>query len=171
MSQQPIRFANYQLRFKKTRRFALIVSLSLASVFAFAQDKAGAANADAPSASSAKADATSNGDRINAARAKLIGQWEEFSPSRNFVDFFEDGRVAVHLKQGEIGDLKTLDGTWAIEDEHRLRVDFTMNGQTFGRTAGLRFENGEMLLQELDETGQITRHRRREGALPEDYRW
>lgn len=158
-----------------TTRFALTVSLSLVSLFAFAQDTSGAARADAPS-SSAKAGTESkrnesSGDRLASVRARLVGQWEEFSPSRNFVDFFEDGRVAVYLKQGEIGTFKTLDGTWSIEEENRLRVDFTMNGQTFGRTAGLRFENGEMLLQELDETGQITRHRRREGALPEEYRW
>ncbi|MBP6750597.1 MAG: hypothetical protein KA144_13245 [Xanthomonadaceae bacterium] len=152
-------------------RFALIVSLSLFGAFAFAQDKPGAAGTD-PTTVPATATAVESSDaRLASPRVRLIGQWEEYSPSRNFVDFYEDGRVAVYLKRGEVGDLKTLDGTWSIDDEQQLRVDFTVNGQTFGRIAGLRFENGEMLLKELDATGQITRHRRREGALPEDYRW
>lgn len=153
-----------------TTRFALIASLSLAVSVVFAQDKPGAAGADATSAP-ATTMAESSGTRLASLRVRLIGQWEEFSPSQNFVDFHEDGRVAVYLKKGEIGDLKTLDGTWSIDDEQQLRVDFTVNGQTFGRMAGLRFENDEMLLQELDATGNITRHRRREGPLPEDYRW
>lgn len=154
-----------------TTRFALIASLSLVSVFAFAQEKPEAASSDTPTTSSTMPRTESSGDRLASARIRLIGQWEEFLPSRNFIDFFEDGRVVVYLKQGEIGDRKTLEGTWSVEDENRLRVDFTVNGQTFGRTAGLRFEKSEMLLQELDETGSITRHRRREGELPEDYRW
>lgn len=152
-------------------RFALLISLSLACVAAFARDKAAIAVSDTVTPPSAMPSEQANDAGIAAARARLIGRWEEFSPSRNFIDFHEDGRVVLYLKQGEIGDLRTLDGIWAIEDEHRLRVDFTVNGQTFGRTAGLRFENGEMLLTEDDKPDLLTRHRRREGELPEEYRW
>jgi hypothetical protein len=43
-------------------------------------------------------------------RTRLIGEWEEFSPSRNYVDFLADGRVVLYLKKSEIGDLKTVYG-------------------------------------------------------------
>ena len=160
-------------RMRRSHGLALIASLSLVGAVAFAQKPASTATAsNAPSnAPSMAADAASGEAGVASARAQLIGRWEEYSPSRNFVDFLDDGRVVLHLKQGEIGTLKTLDGVWKIETENALRVDFTVNGQTFGRTAGLRFEAGEMLLLEPAPADSVTRHRRYEGELPDDYRW
>jgi hypothetical protein len=152
-------------------RFALIASLSLASVFAFAQDVPDAASPDPASASSATAASAieSNADRLASPRASLVGQWEEFSPSRNFVDFFEDGRVVLYLKRGEIGDLKELEGTWTLDDANNFSVEFGVNGQRIVQSAKLSFENDEMLL--IDDKGATSRHRKRNGPLPEDYRW
>lgn len=157
---------------RRTIRFALIASLSLVGAPAFAQEPTHAASADtAPEAPSVAVGADSLEARLASSRARLIGRWEEYSPSRNFIDFLDDGRVVLHLKRGEIGERKTLEGDWRIEQENQLRIDFTLNEQTFGRIAELRFENGELLLKEPDAAGAVTRHRRYEGELPEEYRW
>lgn len=100
---------------------------------------------------------------------RLVGEWVETAASRNYVDFFADGRVSLYLKKGEIGDLKSLDGTWTLTGTNALTVQFTVNRQSITQSATLSFEGEEMLL--TDETNNVTRHRRREGALPEEYRW
>jgi hypothetical protein len=102
-------------------------------------------------------------------RTRLIGEWEEFSPSRNYVDFLADGRVVLYLKKSEIGDLKTLDGSWALDGIDTLTVTFTVKGSSFSDTATLRFDGEQMLLTK--EPGGETRHRKRNGPVPEEYRW
>lgn len=100
----------------------------------------------------------------------LAGWWEEYSPSSNIVYFGADGTVKLHLKKGEIGNLRTLDGTWTVADDGKsVRMIFTVNGQTLDRRAALAFPGKEMVLTDPD--GTLTRHRRHSGKLPDKYVW
>jgi uncharacterized protein (TIGR03066 family) len=101
--------------------------------------------------------------------AKLIGWWEEYSPSSNLVHFTQDGTVRLLLKKGEIGNLHSLDGTWKITRGSNIQMVFSLNGKTLVRDGTLSFQSDEMLL--IDKSGNKTRHRRHSGAIPEKYLW
>lgn len=101
--------------------------------------------------------------------ARLVGEWEEYSPSRNFVDFRADGSVTLYLKRGEVGELKTMEGRWSRGDDGQLVLDFAILGQSFVQRVGIAWDGEELLM--ISELGGVTRHRRRTGELPPEYRW
>jgi uncharacterized protein (TIGR03066 family) len=148
--------------------FALAIALLTAPQHSPAQDSG--ASESVPAQSAAPADPAAAADADPAAmQRRLVGEWVETAASRNHVDFFADGRVSLYLKKGEIGELRSLDGTWTLTGTNALTVQFTVNQQSITQSATLSFEGEEMLL--TDEANNVTRHRRREGALPEEYRW
>lgn len=101
--------------------------------------------------------------------AALTGWWEEYSPSSNIVQFLSDGTVRLYLKKGEIGNLRSLDGTWKLgADDASIQMVFSVSGKTLDRSAKLSFEGAEMV---LTEDGTQTRHRRHSGKLPAIFAW
>jgi hypothetical protein len=146
--------------------YILALSLSLWACGAIAQARA-QAETTTPAVEAAPNDGDST--RLLSYRVRIVGEWEEFAPSRNYVDFFADGRVVLYLKKGEVGDLKTLNGTWSLQDENQLRVAFDINGRSIEQISTLGFERDALLL--IDANGTVTRHRKRSGPLPEEYRW
>lgn len=104
------------------------------------------------------------------AATALAGWWEEYSPSSNIVQFLPDGTVRLYLKKDEIGALRTLDGTWKLENNQTtIDMVFTVLGRTLNRSAQISFEGPEMVLTE--NGAKKTRHRRHSGPLPAVYRW
>lgn len=101
--------------------------------------------------------------------AALAGWWEEYSPSSNIIQFLPDGTVRLYLKKGEIGNLRSLDGTWKLgDDKATVRMVFSVAGKSLDRSATLSFEGAEMV---LTDGGTQTRHRRHSGKLPAVYSW
>jgi hypothetical protein len=147
--------------------FALALSLSLPAFGAMAQEAREQVQASTATVEPETIDRDRG--RLVSYRVRIVGEWEEFAPSQNFVDFFDDGRVVLYLKKGEVGTLKHLEGTWSLLDDNRLRVEFAVNGQTIEQIATLSFDKDEMLL--TGDNDSVSRHRRRNGPLPEDYRW
>lgn len=99
---------------------------------------------------------------------RMVGEWEEYSPGRNFVDFLADGRVMLHLKPGDVGNLEAMEGRWSRDDDGLLVLDFQVLGQSLVQRVGVDWDGEELLL--IDARGMPTRHRRRTGPLPADYR-
>lgn len=106
---------------------------------------------------------------VAALSAQLVGAWEEFSPGRNFVDFHRDGSMKLYLKQGEVGDLKALEGTWTVDDAGELVLQMRTGNGEIEHRGWLRFEGEEMIISGEDTAE--TRHRPRKDAVPEEYRW
>jgi hypothetical protein len=101
---------------------------------------------------------------------QLVGLWNEYSPSTNYVNFSQDGTLQLLLKKGEIGDLHVLDGVWSITEKSDLQITMSMNGKVFySKSARLVFRDQEMIM--IDENGVETKHRRREGKAPSEYNW
>ena len=102
-------------------------------------------------------------------RARLVGLWDEFQPGSNLVEFAGDGTWKLYLKKGEIGDLRTLNGEWTVNDEGVLTTVLVMQGQRKAMTSKLSFAEEEMIL--TDPRGGITRHRRNSGPIPAWFQW
>jgi hypothetical protein len=100
-------------------------------------------------------------------RAKLVGMWDEVLPGENLVSFTQEGACKLYLKKGEIGELRSMDGTWTVTDDGKLEITFTVNGQTLTQSAMVKFEGEEMVL--TTEKGVETRHRRHVGPIPDKY--
>lgn len=100
-------------------------------------------------------------------RAKVAGMWDEVPPGENLVSFTQEGACKLYLKKGEIGELRSMDGTWTVGDDGKLEITFTVNGQTLTQNAKVKFEGEEMVL--TDEKGLETRHRRHIGPIPDKY--
>ncbi len=98
-------------------------------------------------------------------RAKVLGMWDEVPPGENLVSFTQEGACKIYLKKGEIGELRSMDGTWTVTDDGKLEITFTVNGQTLTQNAKVKLEGEEMVL--TDEKGVETRHRRHIGPIPE----
>ena len=100
--------------------------------------------------------------------ARLVGQWEEYRPGRNFVDFGADGSITLYLKPGEIGTLDAMRGTWSRSEDGELVLRFEVMGVPIVQQAGVAWDGDEMLL--VGAGGAATRHRRRTGPLPDEYK-
>ncbi len=109
---------------------------------------------------------------------QLVGTWREVRfetrskdvrESDNVVTFAADQTIKLHLKKGEKGDLRSLDGTWQMDADGTLKMELTVDGKKAAQTMKVSFEAGEMIF--TDEDGRRTWHRRHEGPLPEQYRW
>ncbi len=100
-------------------------------------------------------------------RAKVLGMWDEVPPGENLVSFTQEGACKIYLKKGEIGELRSMDGTWTVTDDGKLEITFTVNGQTLTQNAKVKLEGEEMVL--TDEKGVETRHRRHIGPIPDKY--
>lgn len=101
---------------------------------------------------------------------RLIGIWEEYEPSSNFVQFFPDHTVRLYLTEEEGGDSNThwIGGKWSVSGSI-LTMNLEANGNEMSRQLKLVFDEKEMVMVDDDE-GE-TRHRRYTGELPEKYRW
>jgi len=100
---------------------------------------------------------------------RLVGVWREYSPSSNIVRFEQDGSTKLYLRKGEIGDLRTLDGKWAISDDGMLSITYTVGAKSMTLHARLSYQGEEMILTEA--SGEQTKHRRHTGPIPEIYVW
>jgi hypothetical protein len=100
---------------------------------------------------------------------RLVGVWREYSPSSNIVRFDKDGTATLYLKKGEIGNLRTLDGKWSVDESGMLSVVYTVQGRSMTLQARLSYEGEEMVLTEAG--GERTKHRRHTGPIPEIYVW
>ncbi len=105
----------------------------------------------------------------NRPQKALVGWWEEYAPSSNIVHFGADGTVVLYLKQGEVGPLRGLKGSWKIEDDGALQMRFVVRGHTQNSRLNVTFPGSEMVLE--DANGVLTKHRRHSGKLPESYLW
>jgi hypothetical protein len=99
---------------------------------------------------------------------QLVGKWMEYSPSSNLIAFDADGKVKIFLKKGEIGDLRSLNGTWTVKGG-MMTATFVMEGVPISNAGKLTFDKGEMQL--IDKTGVVTHHRRHQGPIPSQYAW
>jgi hypothetical protein len=113
----------------------------------------------------AAAPATADDGRLS---KQLVGNWMEYSPSSNLIAFGADGKVKIFLKKGEIGDLRSLNGTWTVKNGV-MTATFMMEGIPISNSGKLTFDKGEMQL--LDKTGVVTHHRRHQGPIPNQYAW
>ena len=109
---------------------------------------------------------------------QIVGTWrearfetksKEIRESDNMVTFAADQTLKLHLKKGEKGDLRSLDGTWQLDADGTLKMELTVDGKKAPQTMKVTFEGGEMIF--TDEDGRKTWHTRHEGPLPEQYRW
>jgi len=100
---------------------------------------------------------------------KLVGLWHEYAPSDNLVNFAADGHITMYLRKGEIGDLRTLEGSWKLAGDGMLSVIFTAMGRSVEQTNRVSFAGEEMIL--TDDKGEQTKHRRHTGALPAWTQW
>ena len=105
----------------------------------------------------------------SAIRAQLVGIWDEVHPKDNLVYFAKDGSWKLYLEEGEIGTLRSLNGTWSLSDDGKLTIAFTVNDQKQSMVAKVTFDGEEMVLTEQD--GSETRHRRHKGPIPERFQW
>ena len=99
--------------------------------------------------------------------ARLVGQWEEYRPSRNFVDFGADGSVTLYLKPGEVGTLDAMRGQWSRSEDGKLVLSFEILDVPIVQHVGIAWDGDELLL--VSQSGGATRHRRRTGPLPAEY--
>ena len=100
-------------------------------------------------------------------RARVVGLWDELPPGENLVSFAKEGACKIYLKKGEIGDLRSMDGTWTIGGDGKLEITFSINGQTIAQKATIKFDGEEMIL--TDDGGIVTRHRRHSGPIPDKF--
>lgn len=100
---------------------------------------------------------------------QIVGWWEEYSPSSNLVNFTGDGTVKLLLRQGEIGDLHSLEGTWKLSETGVIHIVFSVNGQTIEKDCQVSFRGNDLIFTEAD--GQETKHRRHSGIPPKEYVW
>jgi len=100
---------------------------------------------------------------------RLVGVWREYYPSSNVVQFYKDGTTKLYLKKGEIRDLRSLDGKWAISDAGMLSITYAVGEKTLTLEAKLSYEGEEMILTE--KNGDQTKHRKHVGPIPQIYVW
>jgi hypothetical protein len=107
----------------------------------------------------------------NTLGTKLVGLWQEYSPTDNLVSFLKDGTWKLFLTQGEIGNLKSLDGRWSVSEQDGTLVMIVVLGGKEKPMPPLRlsFEGAEMIL--TDGAGKQTRHRKHQGPIPARYQW
>jgi len=100
---------------------------------------------------------------------RLVGVWREYYPSSNVVQFSKDGTTKLYLKKGEIRDLRSLDGKWAVSDSGMLAITYAVGDKTLTLEARVSFDNEEMILTE--KNGDQTKHRKHVGPIPQVYVW
>lgn len=100
---------------------------------------------------------------------RLVGVWREYYPSSNVVQFYKDGTTKLYLKKGEIRDLRSLDGKWAVSDAGMLAITYAVGEKSLTLEARVSFENEEMILTE--KNGDQTKHRKHVGPIPQIYVW
>jgi len=100
---------------------------------------------------------------------RLVGVWREYYPSSNVVQFSKDGTTKLYLKKGEIRDLRSLDGKWAVSDSGMLAITYAVGDKTLTLEARISFDNEEMILTE--KNGDQTKHRKHVGPIPQIYVW
>ena len=109
---------------------------------------------------------------------QVVGTWrearfetrsKEIREGDNMVTFAADQTLKLHLKKGEKGDLRSIDGTWQLGADGALKMELMVDGKKAPQTMKVSFEGGEMIF--TDEDGRRTWHTRHEGPLPEQYRW
>jgi len=109
---------------------------------------------------------------------RLTGTWLETKfetknkqerTADNLITFAPGGDLKLHLKKGEKGDLRSLDGKWTLETGGGLKIEINVDGATNVQNSQLSFEGEEMILTDGD--GRRTWHTRHEGPLPERFHW
>ena len=100
---------------------------------------------------------------------RLVGVWREYYPSSNVVQFFQDGTTKLYLRKGEIRDLRSLDGKWVVSDSGMLAITYAVGDKSLTLEARVSFENEEMILTE--KNGDLTKHRKHVGPIPQIYVW
>ena len=101
---------------------------------------------------------------------KIIGQWREYDPSNNLVEFAKDGTWKMFLKKGEIPNLRVIDGTWVLANDGTLTVmPHFLGKKVEPDVSKLSFEGDELVLTQ-GKSGK-TSHRRHKGPLPDEYQW
>jgi uncharacterized protein (TIGR03066 family) len=117
---------------------------------------------------------TANAD--DALQKRIVGTWLEkrfetksktVKESDNLVTFSADGGLKLHLKKGEKGDQRSLDGTWKMEGDGKLKMELLVDGEKNEQSMTVSFEGEEMVFTDSD--GRRTWHSRHEGPLPERY--
>jgi uncharacterized protein (TIGR03066 family) len=101
--------------------------------------------------------------------ARLVGTWHEYRPSDNVITFTADGHVVLYLRKGEVGDRRTLEGTWSLARDGMLTVTLSASRGPVTMRTNLRFAGGEMIL--TDEQGHQMYHERHNGPLPDWTHW
>ncbi len=102
-------------------------------------------------------------------REQLIGMWLEIHPADNLMYFAKDGTWRMYLKKGEIGDLRTLDGTWTLEAGGKMTYTFKVEDKTIVIKATVSYDGDELELS--GEDGTVSRCRRHKGSLPDRFNW
>jgi len=111
---------------------------------------------------------------LTASEQGLVGVWQEYSPSSNVTQFYQDRTMKIYLTKEEGARMKThwIEATWSVSPENMLTLSFSANGKSFSQSAKLDWENEEMwLTQENDGTAVTTKSRRITGGLPAKFRW
>jgi hypothetical protein len=91
---------------------------------------------------------------------KIIGKWQELGESANIVEFFSDGTFSIELKEGEIGNLDSLNGVWVILSDKRIKLDVTVAGVTHVTVGELSFDGDDIMI--IKDSESASRHVRLE---------
>jgi uncharacterized protein (TIGR03066 family) len=105
---------------------------------------------------------------------RIVGTWPEkrfetkskaVKESDYRVTFAANGLLKLHLKKGEKGDQRALNGTWEMEGDAKLKMEIVAEGEKNEQAMTVSFEGDEMVFTDSD--GRRTWHSRHEGPRPE----
>jgi hypothetical protein len=105
----------------------------------------------------------------NPVAARIVGQWREFEPGNNLVQFNKDGTLKLYLQKGEIPNTRVLEGNWSLADDGTLILVMNFLGRKLTDRVRASFEGDELVLTKRN--GPKERHRRHEGPLPAEFQW
>lgn len=102
-------------------------------------------------------------------RDQIIGLWLEFHPGDNLCYYAKDGTYRIYLKKGEIGEMRTLDGTWVLQPNGQLVHTVSVNGKELLIKTRVNYDGVD--LEVTAEDGSVTTCRRHKGPIPDRFNW
>jgi len=99
---------------------------------------------------------------------QLIGLWQEVKESSAIIHFQKDGTFKIYLRKGELAGRRTIDGHWKIKN-NKMKVIIDPDGINAIDELSISFENDELYI--TDTYGDVIKHRRLNGEIPEEYNW
>lgn len=120
------------------------------------------------------APAAMGADSLSSTEQRLVGIWQEYEPTSNVVQFFDNHTMRIYLTKEERAQMKInfIEANWTISDKGVLTLNFTSKtGKSFSQSINLEYKGEEMWL--VDEGKSATKHHRlkAESDIPATYKW